>query len=232
MVAGRVARPAVGGQEAAGCVAWQLAPPLAVWIGGRCHSSARTRTCPPAPPSGQRGETKHTPSVKRETNDKPVTLLTLLVKRPLDIAPCCEDPTTMRSARSLLLLGWCLPAGSLSLLARPHSLGRKRAPHPRASESPPAEVDVAVIGGGPAAYTIAALLSRDEHSVALIDPAPDGEWPNNYGSWRVEWEVRRLRHRQPPPPRHHTCGSPRVHRRWRSDCRCRSCSSAWRRTGK
>ena len=114
----------------------------------------------------------------------------------------------MRSARSLLLLGWCLPAGSLSLLARPHSLGRKRAPHPRASESPPAEVDVAVIGGGPAAYTIAALLSRDEHSVALIDPAPDGEWPNNYGSWRVEWEVRRLRHRQPPPPRHHTCGSP------------------------
>ena len=138
----------------------------------------------------------------------------------------------MRSGRSLLLLGWCLPAGSLSLLARPHSLGRKRAPHPRASESPPAEVDVAVIGGGPAAYTIAALLSRDEHSVALIDPAPDGAWPNNYGSWRVEWEVRRLRHRQPPPPRHRTCGSPRVHRRWRSDCRCRSCSSAWRRTGK
>ena len=102
----------------------------------------------------------------------------------------------MRRSRSpalplllLLLLGCCLPASSLSLLARSHSFGRKRMPQPRASESPPAEVDVAVIGGGPAAYTIAALLSRDEHSVALIDPAPDGAWPNNYGSWRNEWEA-------------------------------------------
>ena len=107
----------------------------------------------------------------------------------------------MRRSRSpalplllLLLLGCCLRASSLSLLARSHSFGRKRMPQPRASESPPAEVDVAVIGGGPAAYTIAALLSRDEHSVALIDPAPDGAWPNNYGSWRNEWEVRRLSH--------------------------------------
>ena len=41
-------RPAVGGQEAVGCVAWQLAPPLAVWIGGRCHSSAWTRGFAPA----------------------------------------------------------------------------------------------------------------------------------------------------------------------------------------
>ena len=98
----------------------------------------------------------------------------------------------MRSGRlalPLLLLGWCLPAGSLSLLARSRSFGRKRAPHPRASEAPPAAVDVAVIGGGPAAYAIAALLARDEHSVALIDPAPDGTWPNNYGSWRNEWEA-------------------------------------------
>ena len=46
-----------------------------------------------------------------------------------------------------------------------------------------------MIGGGPAAYAIAALLARDEHSVALIDPAPDGTWPNNYGSWRNEWEA-------------------------------------------
>ena len=124
----------------------------------------------------------------------------------------------MRSGRlalPLLLLGWCLPAGSLSLLARSHNgFGRnKRTPQPRASEAPPAEVDVAVIGGGPAAYTIAALLSRDEHSVALIDPAPDGAWPNNYGSWRVEWEVRRLLHGPLPcsgyhrAPRHHTRGT-------------------------
>ena len=112
-------------------------------------------------------------------------------------------PASMRSGRlalPLLLLGWCLPAGSLSLLARSRSFGRKRAPHPRASEAPPAAVDVAVIGGGPAAYTIAALLARDEHSVALIDPAPDGAWPNNYGSWRNEWEVRRLSHAPRPAP--------------------------------
>ena len=113
----------------------------------------------------------------------------------------------MKSARlasPLLLLGWCLPAGSLSLVARSHSFGRKRTPHPRASGAPPAAVDVAVIGGGPAAYTIAALLSRNEHSVALIDPAPDGAWPNNYGSWRVEWEVRRFRQRPRSLGRRHT----------------------------
>jgi len=49
-------------------------------------------------------------------------------------------------------------------------------------------VDVAVVGGGPAGYVMAALLGRAQHSVALIDPKPDGAWPNNYGSWRVEWE--------------------------------------------
>ena len=53
----------------------------------------------------------------------------------------------------------------------------------------PLTVDVAVIGGGPAGYAMAALLGgRHEHSVALVDPKPDGTWPNNYGEWRVEWE--------------------------------------------
>ena len=53
----------------------------------------------------------------------------------------------------------------------------------------PLTVDVAVIGGGPAGYAMAALLGgRHEHSVALVDPRPDGTWPNNYGEWRVEWE--------------------------------------------
>lgn len=69
-----------------------------------------------------------------------------------------------------------------------------RATAPLASTTPLA-VDVAVIGGGPAGYTMAALLSGTHgHSVALVDPAPEGAWPNNYGSWRVEWEclARRL----------------------------------------
>lgn len=52
------------------------------------------------------------------------------------------------------------------------------------------DVDVAVIGGGPAGYAMAALLaSKHGHSVALVDPSPEGAWPNNYGSWRVEWEA-------------------------------------------
>jgi hypothetical protein len=51
------------------------------------------------------------------------------------------------------------------------------------------EYDVAVIGGGPAGYVMAALLARDKHKVALIDPRPQTPWPNNYGSWRAEWEA-------------------------------------------
>jgi len=50
-------------------------------------------------------------------------------------------------------------------------------------------VDVAVLGGGPAGYVMAALLGRSQHSVTLIDPKPEKEWPNNYGSWRAEWEA-------------------------------------------
>lgn len=52
---------------------------------------------------------------------------------------------------------------------------------------PSSEVDVAVVGGGPAGYVMAALLSRSQHSVVLVDPRPEGNWPNNYGAWRAEW---------------------------------------------
>merc|ERR1719387_180425 len=54
----------------------------------------------------------------------------------------------------------------------------------------PLVVDVAVIGGGPAGYAMAAQLHGEHgHSVALVDPSPERAWPNNYGSWRVEWEA-------------------------------------------
>ena len=49
--------------------------------------------------------------------------------------------------------------------------------------------DVAVVGGGPAGYVIAALLARSKHTVVLVDPAPARPWPNNYGAWRKEWEA-------------------------------------------
>lgn len=50
------------------------------------------------------------------------------------------------------------------------------------------EVDVAVVGGGPAGYTVAALLAATHgRSVALVDPEPEALWPNNYGEWKEEW---------------------------------------------
>jgi lycopene beta-cyclase len=64
--------------------------------------------------------------------------------------------------------------------------GRRRSGAARMSAD--VDVDVAVVGGGPAGYVMAALLGREKHSVALIDPKPEGAWPNNYGSWREEWE--------------------------------------------
>ena len=82
----------------------------------------------------------------------------------------------------LAALAVALAGPSLRALARPPAHGG--APRRRRRD-----VDVCVIGGGPAGHTVAALLARDEHSVALVDPSPEGSWPNNYGSWRVEWEA-------------------------------------------
>ena len=52
------------------------------------------------------------------------------------------------------------------------------------------EVDVAVVGGGPAGYAMAALMADTHgHAVALVDPNPDALWPNNYGESKDEWET-------------------------------------------
>mmetsp|Transcript_93243 Transcript_93243/g.179158 ORF Transcript_93243/g.179158 Transcript_93243/m.179158 type:complete len:668 (-) Transcript_93243:9-2012(-) len=89
----------------------------------------------------------------------------------------------------------CARYPSLRANARPtplcsRSLARRgTAPRVAAAESP-LTVDVAVIGGGPAGYAMAAQLHGTHgHKVALVDPRPEGMWPNNYGSWRVEWEA-------------------------------------------
>lgn len=78
---------------------------------------------------------------------------------------------------------------------RPASLNPARAFARRVGGAPRADaagtesaVDVAVIGGGPAGHIMAALLGRDGHRVALVDPYPNRPWPNNYGAWRAEWE--------------------------------------------
>jgi hypothetical protein len=51
-------------------------------------------------------------------------------------------------------------------------------------------VDVAVIGGGPAGTIISWLLQeREKCKVAIIDPSGDSDrtWYPNYGEWREEW---------------------------------------------
>eukprot|EP00965_Chrysotila_dentata_P257721 6212981-Pleurochrysis_carterae.AAC.6 len=78
--------------------------------------------------------------------------------------------------------------------ARPFSAAASaqvgRASVAMSSDAEPLNVDVAVIGGGPAGYTMAALLAEKHgHSVVLVDPDPEAAWPNNYGSWLEEWEV-------------------------------------------
>eukprot|EP01038_Epipyxis_sp_PR26KG_P007227 gene7227-9858_t len=54
------------------------------------------------------------------------------------------------------------------------------------------DIDVAVVGGGPAGSTIAWLLQEQEQCrVAIIDPNADkaSTWYPNYGEWRDEWHV-------------------------------------------
>lgn len=91
-------------------------------------------------------------------------------------------------AFSAFLLGlW--PAIAFNPSGTKSPVSRCTAPRAAFAESPLA-VDVAVIGGGPAAYAMAAQLHGTHgHKVALVDPRPDGTWPNNYGSWKVEWEA-------------------------------------------
>ncbi|OLP96768.1 Neoxanthin synthase, chloroplastic [Symbiodinium microadriaticum] len=52
------------------------------------------------------------------------------------------------------------------------------------------EVDVAIIGAGPAGTLLAYLLAEQYgKKVSLIDPKADKKWPNNYGVWQAEWEA-------------------------------------------
>lgn len=47
-------------------------------------------------------------------------------------------------------------------------------------------VDAAIIGAGPAGRWLATLLVQRGATIALFDPRPDAEWPNNYGIWLDE----------------------------------------------
>lgn len=50
------------------------------------------------------------------------------------------------------------------------------------------DVDVGIVGAGPAGRWLGAQLCRRGISIALIDPAIERRWPNNYGVWFDEVE--------------------------------------------
>ena len=51
------------------------------------------------------------------------------------------------------------------------------------------DVDVAIIGGGPAGSVMAALLAQQHKlKVVLVDPKLDKRWIPNYGVWLAEWQ--------------------------------------------
>ena len=77
----------------------------------------------------------------------------------------------------------------LAPMPRP-STSRRLATAPSTAPDTPSNVDVAVIGAGPAGTVMAwALTTLQGLSVALIDPQIDGAWPNNYGVWECEWQA-------------------------------------------
>jgi lycopene beta-cyclase len=50
-------------------------------------------------------------------------------------------------------------------------------------------VDLVIAGAGPSGLAVGERVARAGFSVAIIDPAPLGVWPNNYGVWVDEFEA-------------------------------------------
>ena len=50
-------------------------------------------------------------------------------------------------------------------------------------DNPSTVLDVLVCGAGPAGLLFADAASEAGLSVGVVDPAPLGAWPNNYGIW-------------------------------------------------
>lgn len=54
-------------------------------------------------------------------------------------------------------------------------------------------VDLVVAGAGPAGVAVASRVAAAGFSVCVVDPEPLAHWPNNYGVWLDEFQVRRAR---------------------------------------
>jgi lycopene beta-cyclase len=50
-------------------------------------------------------------------------------------------------------------------------------------------VDLVIAGAGPSGLAVGERVARAGFKVAIIDPAPLGIWPNNYGVWVDEFEA-------------------------------------------
>jgi len=50
-------------------------------------------------------------------------------------------------------------------------------------------VDLVIAGAGPSGLAVGERVARAGFKVCIIDPAPLGIWPNNYGVWVDEFEA-------------------------------------------
>ena len=53
----------------------------------------------------------------------------------------------------------------------------------------PPPADVAVVGGGPAAWAVAAACGRAGLAVTLVTPSAAPAWPANYAAWADELDL-------------------------------------------
>lgn len=60
---------------------------------------------------------------------------------------------------------------------------------PKFNTSKQNQVDLIVVGSGPAGLAVAKQVSAAGVTVCCIDPAPQSIWPNNYGVWVDEFEA-------------------------------------------
>lgn len=50
-------------------------------------------------------------------------------------------------------------------------------------------VDLVIAGAGPSGLAVGERVAKAGFKVCIIDPAPLGIWPNNYGVWVDEFEA-------------------------------------------
>jgi len=145
----------------------------AAWPGG----AAPVRFAPVFPPS---------------TEARLGKFCSLSASSPLGVAAVTATPSVLQFTAAFALGFATVAAQRL----RPQSLNQRQRQLRTAvsvvegSKAAPQEVDVCVVGAGPAGTLLSYLLAeRHGLSVCLLDPAAAAPWPNNYGVWQEEWDA-------------------------------------------